>query len=158
MVAVLMASRRRPHLPESRRRPAFTSPADLPTAGSVVFGRGSPRPAACGARACGRQSREKKDCGWLDDPAVADVQVEVTNREERDAGEGGFGGIKLTPLGEMIIRFHAKFTPHENGAPDKGTPRTDEVDLKGIGPGYWTRAAKDGAERLRKWIADRSAP
>ena len=96
----------------------------------------------------------RKGLRIVDDPAIADVRVEVTNREERDAGEGGYGGIKLTPLGEMIIRFHAKLTPHENAAAAKGTPAGDEVDLKGIGPGYWSRAAKDGAERLSKWISD----
>ena len=90
----------------------------------------------------------RKNLRVVDDPAAADVRVEVTNREQRDAGEGGFGGIKLTPLGEMIIRFHAKLTP----------PHVDEADLKGIGPGYWSRAAKDGAERLEKWIADHQAP
>ncbi len=89
----------------------------------------------------------------MDDPGAADVKVEVTNREERDAGDGGFGGIKLTPLGEMIIRFHATFTPHENGAPG-GAPQNAEVDLKGIGQGSWSRAARDGAERLAKWIAN----
>jgi hypothetical protein len=101
----------------------------------------------------------RKSLRVVDDPAVADVGVEVTNREQRDAGEGGFGGIKLTPLGEMIIRFHARLTPHENGVPG-GTPHSDsdEVDLKGIGPGYWSRAAKDGAERLEKWISNHAAP
>jgi len=99
----------------------------------------------------------RKGLHIVDDPAVADVRVDVTNREQRDAGEGGFGGIKLTPLGEMIIRFHAKFTPHENGAPG-GAPQAVEIELKGIGPGYWSRAAKDGAERLAKWIADHQAP
>lgn len=101
----------------------------------------------------------RKNLRIVDDPAIADVRVEVTNREQRDAGDGGFGGIKLTPLGEMIIRFHAKLTPHENGAP-RGAPHTDtdEIDLKGIGPGYWSRAAKDGAERLDKWISNHQAP
>lgn len=100
----------------------------------------------------------RKGLRIVDDPTTADVRVAVTNREERPAGEGGFGGIKLTPLGEMIIRFHATFTPHQNGAP-VGAPHTDsaEVDLKGIGPAYWSRAAKDGAERLSKWIANHAA-
>jgi hypothetical protein len=96
----------------------------------------------------------RKGLRVVDTPELADVQVEVTNREQRDAGAGGYGGIKLTPLGEMIIRFHAKFTPRKNGAPGKDAPQDAEVDLKGIGPGYWSRAAKDGAERLSKWVAD----
>jgi hypothetical protein len=96
----------------------------------------------------------KKALRIVEDPAAADVRVEVTNREERDAGEGGYGGIKLTPLGEMIIRFHATFKPRDTGASAKGVRQTAEVDLKGVGPGYWSRAAKDGAERLSKWIAD----
>ena len=100
----------------------------------------------------------KKGLRVVEDPAAADVQVEVTNREQRDAGEGGYGGIKLTPLGEMIIRFHAKFTGNNDGAPDTGAPRTGDVDLKGVGPGYWSRAAKDGATRLSKWIANRGSP
>jgi hypothetical protein len=100
----------------------------------------------------------RKGLRVVDAPENADVRVEVTNREQRDAGDGGYGGIKLTPLGEMIIRFHATFTTHKNGAPGMDAPQDAEVDLKGIGPGYWSRAAKDGAERLSKWIADRQAP
>ena len=83
--------------------------------------------------------------------AAADVRVEVTNREQRDAGPGGFGGIKLTPLGEMIIRFHVKLT-HPPPAAESGAET--EADLKGIGQGYWSAAARDGATRLSKWIAD----
>jgi len=108
---------------------------------------------ARGLAEAARELREaisrKKGLRVVDDPGAADVEIEVTNREERESGDGGFGGIKLTPLGEKIIRFHAKFTPHENG-----THLTDEADLKGTGPGYWSRAAADGATRLAKWIAN----
>jgi hypothetical protein len=113
------------------------------------------------ARELRRAIAHRKGLRVVDAPELADVQVEVTNREQRDAGAGGYGGIKLTPLGEMIIRFNAKFTSRKNGAPGKDAPQDAEVDLKGIGPGYWSRAAKDGAERLAKWIADqreREAP
>jgi hypothetical protein len=145
--------------PASGRKPPLTT---VYVTSTRTAGSSSADEEARGLADAARELREavarKKGLQIVEDPAVADVQVEVTNREARDAGEGGFGGIKLTPLGEMIIRFHAKFAPRENGAPGKGAPRTDEVDLKGIGPGYWSRAAKDGAERLRKWIANRSGP
>ena len=124
----------------------------------------SARPAGASADEAGgledaaRELREaiahRKGLRVVDAAELADVHVEVTNREQRDVGDGGFGGIKLTPLGEMIIRFHAKFTARSAGAPVKAAPQEAEVDLKGIGPGYWSRAAKDGAERLSKWIAD----
>ena len=75
----------------------------------------------------------------------ADVRVEVTDREERDAGDGGFGGKQFTRLSDVIIRFHARAS-------------RDEIDLKGSGLGA-SRAAKDAAERLTKWIARQpSAP
>ncbi len=83
--------------------------------------------------------RKKKGLRVVDQAEGADVSVEVTNCEQQP-GEGGFGGLKVTPLGEAIIRFKARWGD-------------DEIDMKGVGPGYWSRAAKDGAERLLKWIA-----
>ena len=84
--------------------------------------------------------KKKKGLRVVDTADGADVRVEVTNCERRDAGEGGFGGLKVTPLSETIIRFHVKAGDAES-------------DLKGVGEAYWSRAAKDGAERLLKWIA-----
>ena len=89
---------------------------------------------------CARRS-PRKGLRLVDAPDAADIRVEVTNREQRDEGDGGFGGIKLTPLGETIIRFHAD---RRDGA---------DIDLKGVGQGYWSRAARDGADHLLKWIA-----
>jgi hypothetical protein len=70
----------------------------------------------------------------------ADVLVEVVEREKRDAGVGGFGGTAVTPQGEVILRLHLKWGEHE-------------IDIKGVAPGYWGRAAKDAADRAMKWIA-----
>jgi hypothetical protein len=66
------------------------------------------------------------------------VQVEITDREEREAG-GGFGGRQLTRLADVVLRFQVR-----SGA--------DEIDLKGVGLGG-SRAAKDGAEKLINWIS-----
>jgi hypothetical protein len=74
----------------------------------------------------------------VDEASQADVRVEVVNRETHDLGDGGFGGRKVTPLDEKIIRLHATWGDAQS-------------DIKGIAPGYWGRAAKDAAERLRKW-------
>jgi hypothetical protein len=71
--------------------------------------------------------------------AESTVQVEVIEREKREAGIGGFGGTSVTPQGEVIIRVHLKFGEHE-------------TDVKGVAPGYWGRAAKDAADRAFKWI------
>ena len=70
----------------------------------------------------------------------ATVSVEVVEREKRDAPIGGFGGTAVTPQGEMILRLHLKSGEHE-------------IDIKGVAPGYWGRAAKDAADRAMKWIA-----
>ena len=45
----------------------------------------------------------------------------------------------MTPLGEVLVRLHVKFGDHE-------------TDVKGVAAGYWSRAAKDAAERAFKWI------
>lgn len=83
---------------------------------------------------------KKKGLRIVDQERDADVIVEVTDREQRDAGDGGFGGLKVTPLGETIIRFKVKWGDAE-------------TEMKGVGEAYWSRAAKDGAERLLKWVA-----
>jgi len=83
----------------------------------------------------------------VDTRAGADVLVEVVGREEREGAEGGFGGAAITKMGQMIIRLHVT----------SGLPDHEEVELKGIGQGTWSRAAKDGADRVLKWIARQEA-
>jgi len=82
--------------------------------------------------------RHQAGLSVVDDRAEADVIVEVTAREQQE-GEGGFGGIKLTPLVTTTIRLHVTSGDHE-------------TDLKGTGPGTGSRAAKDATDRLLKWI------
>jgi hypothetical protein len=93
--------------------------------------------------------RRKAGLSIVDDRAQSDVVVEVTDREVQDAGEGGFGGVKLTSLANTIIRTHV-------------TAGSESTDIKGMGQGAGDRAAKDAAERLLKWIVrnrvDRSNP
>ena len=93
--------------------------------------------------------RRKAGLSVVDDRAQADVTVEVTDREQQNAGEGGFGGVKLTPFVNTIIRVRVTFGEHQS-------------ELKGMGPGTGTRAAKDAADGLLKWIernrADRPPP
>jgi hypothetical protein len=84
--------------------------------------------------------RHKPGLSIVDDRAQADVIVEVTDREQQDAGEGGFGGVKLTPLVNTTIRLHV-------------TSGEQATEIKGTGPGTGSRAAKDAADRLLKWIA-----
>jgi hypothetical protein len=69
----------------------------------------------------------------------ADVVVEVLGREERDLGEGGYGGKSFTKFRETIVRFRIA-----SGS------RASEI--KGVGKGSWKSAAKDAAERIQKWI------
>ena len=80
----------------------------------------------------------------VSDATAAQVLVEVVGREKRDASVGGFGGTVVTPPIETIVRLHVKFGDHE-------------TEIKGIGKGYWARAAKDAAERLVKWITRNAA-
>jgi hypothetical protein len=84
--------------------------------------------------------RKKAGLEVVDSRAGADVLVEVIGREEREGAEGGFGGAALTKMGQMIIRLHV-------------TSGEEEIELKGIGQGTWGRAAKDGADRVLKWVA-----
>ena len=83
-----------------------------------------------------------KKAGLVMVPSASDahVLVEVVGRETRDAPIGGFGGTSVTPQGEMIVRLHLKYGEYE-------------TDIKGVAPGYWSRAAKDAADRAMRWIA-----
>jgi len=85
---------------------------------------------------------KKKGISLVDRKEDATLLIEVTGRELKDDEEGPFGGKKLTPLGDSIIRFHIS-----SGG--------EESDLKGMGQGPSSRAAKDAAERILKWIARR---
>src|SRR5262249_36558633 len=84
--------------------------------------------------------RHKAGLAIVDERADADVLVEVVDREARESPEGGFGGVSVTSLGDKIIRLHV-------------VSGDEEVDIKGIGPGSWSRAAKDAADRVLKWVA-----
>jgi hypothetical protein len=88
---------------------------------------------------------KKKGISLVDNRADATLLIEVTDREQQDAGAGGFGGKQITPMGDTIIRLHVK-------------SGEDESDLKGMGQGTWGRAAKDAADRIMKWIARREPP
>jgi len=87
-----------------------------------------------------REALKKKGLRTVDRVEDATVRVEVTNREQGEEPSGGFGGVKVTKFGDIIIRFHA-------------TLGETEGDLKGVGQGSLGRAAKDGADKLVKWIA-----
>lgn len=88
-----------------------------------------------------REAFEKK-AGFVLVPTAAEAQVlvEVTGREEREAPVGGFGGTVLTKPIEAILRLHIKI----------GGQATD---VKGSAKGYWSRAAKDAVDRAVSWIA-----
>ena len=87
-----------------------------------------------------REALRKKKIPIAEDQSQADVLVEVTEREQREAPMGGFGGKQLTSLADTIIRVHVKYGDAQS-------------DLKGIGQGTWGRAAKDAADRIVKWMA-----
>lgn len=82
---------------------------------------------------------KKKELQVVTARSDADVIVEVLSREVQDAGEGGFGGAKLTTLANTIIRVRAS---HASGG--------EGSELKGIGMGG--HAAKDAADRILKWV------
>jgi hypothetical protein len=88
-----------------------------------------------------REAFEKK-AGIVLVPTAAEAQVlvEVTGREEREAPLGGFGGTVLTKPIEAILRLHIKIGEHE-------------TDVKGSAKGYWSRAAKDAVDKAVSWIA-----
>jgi hypothetical protein len=85
---------------------------------------------------------KKKGISLVDRRDDANLLIEVTGREQHDASDGPFGGKKLTPLGDSIIRFHI-------------SSEGQESDLKGMGQGSSMHAAKDAADRILKWIARR---
>jgi len=85
---------------------------------------------------------KKKGISLVDNRADATLLIEVVGREQRDEPSGAFGGKQITPMGDTIIRLHL-------------TSGKDESDLKGMGQGTWSRAAKDAADRILKWIARR---
>jgi hypothetical protein len=82
---------------------------------------------------------KKKELQVVTTRADADVIVEVLSRELQDAGEGGFGGAKLTTLASTIIRVRVS---HASGG--------EGSELKGMGMGG--HAAKDAADRVLKWV------
>jgi hypothetical protein len=82
---------------------------------------------------------KKKELQVVTARTDADVIVEVLSREVQDAGEGGFGGAKLTTLANTIIRVRAS---HASGG--------EGSELKGMGMG--SHAAKDAADRILKWV------
>lgn len=82
---------------------------------------------------------KKKGISIVDDQADAAIKIEVIKCEALDMGGGRFGGKEMTPLDEKVIHVHA-------------VSPTDQADFKGTAPGYWSRAAKDAADRLSKWI------
>ena len=84
--------------------------------------------------------RRKAGLSVVDDRAVADIIVEVTEREQQSLGEGGYGGARLTPLVSTTIRLRV-------------TAGRRETEMKGTATGTGSRAAKDAADRLLKWIA-----
>jgi hypothetical protein len=88
---------------------------------------------------------KKKGISLVDRREDANLFIEVTGREQHDESDGPFGGKKLTPLGDAIIRFHIS-----SGG--------EESDLKGMGQGSSSHAAKDAADRILKWIARREPP
>src|SRR5215831_1798529 len=87
---------------------------------------------------------KKKQFQIVDRREDADIIVEILDREEQDAGEGGFGGAKITKLSNTVIRLRVS---HASGG--------EGSELKGMGLGG--RAAKDAADRIEKW-ADRDQP
>ena len=86
--------------------------------------------------------RRKKDFTLVPTAEEAELIVEVVNREEREAPQGGFGGKSVSKFRDTIVRLHVK-------AGD------DLSDMKGIGRGSWSSAAKDAVERLAKWVKNR---
>jgi hypothetical protein len=83
--------------------------------------------------------RRKREFVLTETADDAQLRVEVVNREQRDAGSGGYGGQRLTPMRETLVRLRV-----DNGDANG--------ELKGTGRSSWKDAAKDAAERLTKWI------
>jgi hypothetical protein len=83
--------------------------------------------------------RRKRQFVLVPSADQAQVVVEVVNREERDAPQGGFGGKAITPFRETIVRLRV-------------TAGQEDGELKGVGQASWKAAAKDAANRLSKWV------
>ncbi|MEP6915896.1 MAG: hypothetical protein ABJC89_09620 [Acidobacteriota bacterium] len=83
--------------------------------------------------------RRNRKIVLVTDASEAQVRVEVVGREEREVPGGGFGGTTLTKPIQTIVRMHVTFGQRDG-------------ELKGVGQATWSRAAKDAAERLVKWI------
>jgi hypothetical protein len=83
--------------------------------------------------------RHHSEITLVDSAEAARVTVEVVERERREGGEGGFGGKSVTQFGDVIVRLRVKA--------DK-----EETEIKGMAPGYWSKAAKDAADRVVKWV------
>lgn len=88
---------------------------------------------------------QKKGITVVDTREQSNVLMEVLGREQREEPTGSFGGKSITRMGDTIIRVRVK-------------SGEDESDLKGMGQGTWSRAAKDAADRFMKWIARREPP
>lgn len=86
-----------------------------------------------------------KGISVVDDRANATLLVEVLDREQGEEPTGGFGGKSITRMADTIIRLHIR-------------SGNDEADVKGMGKGTWSRAAKDASERILKWISRREPP
>jgi hypothetical protein len=84
----------------------------------------------------------KKGLTVVDNLEQSNVQMEVLGREQREEPTGSFGGKSITRMGDTIIRLRVR-------------SGEDESDLKGMGQGTYSRAAKDAADRFMKWIARR---
>jgi len=91
------------------------------------------------------QLRGKSQFTLVQSAGEAQLVVEVINREERDMGQGGFGGASLTKFRETIVRV-------------KVSAGADQSELKGVGQGSWKSAAKDLVERLSKWVNNHVRP
>jgi hypothetical protein len=110
---------------------------------------GTPSPDEQGRVAAVRELKaelsKKKGISLVDRREDANTFIEVTGLEQHDESEGPFGGKKITSLGDSIIRFRI-------------SSEGQESELKGMGQGSSTHAAKDAADRILKWIARREPP
>jgi len=139
VLCTVLGSQAKPHAKESVRIYVFaTEVRDGSPPGDALQRR------LAAVRELREALRRKAGLSVVDDQAQADVTVEVTDREQQSAGEGGFGGVKLTPFVNTIIRMRVTFGEHQS-------------ELKGMGPGTGSRAAKDAADGLFKWI-ERNRP
>ncbi len=110
---------------------------------------GQPSPDEQGRQTAVREMKEalskKKGISLVDRREDATLLIEVTGFEQNESDTGPFGGRKITSLGDAIIRLHL-------------TSGGQESDIKGMGQGAPSHAAKDAADRILKWIARREPP